>query len=58
MSVKFCREKLDKERPNLPVTPIEKPKVVKSGISASSSVKSGGSKIPPPKAATKANKVS
>lgn len=57
MSVKFCREKLDKERPNLPVVPIEKPKVVKSGIPAGSSVKSGGSKIPPPKAATKANKV-
>lgn len=56
MSVKFCREKLDKERPNLPVVPIEKPKVVKSGIPAGSSVKSGGSKIPPPKAAAKANK--
>lgn len=57
MSVKFCREKLDKERPNLPVIPIEKPKVVKSGIPAGPSVKSGGSKIPPPKTAAKANKV-
>lgn len=57
MSVKFCREKLDKERPNLPVVPIEKPKVVKSGIPAGSSIKSGGSRIPPPKAAAKANKV-
>lgn len=57
MSVKFCREKLDKERPNLPVVPIEKPKVVKSGIPASSTIKSGGSKIPPPKSAAKVNKV-
>lgn len=57
MSVKFCREKLDKERPNLPVIPIDKPKVVKSGIPAGSSIKSAGSRIPPPKAAAKANKV-
>lgn len=58
MSMSFCRDKLDKERPNLPVVPIEKPKVIKSGIPAGSSVKSGGSKIPPPKAATtKVNKV-
>lgn len=58
MSVKFCREKLDKERPNLPVVPIDKPKAVKSGIPAGSSVKSGGSKIPPPKSVIKVNKVS
>lgn len=59
MSVTFCRDKLDKERPNLPVVPIEKPKVIKSGILAGSSIKSGGSKIPPPKsAAVKTNKVS
>jgi len=51
MSITFCRDKLDKERPNLPVVPIEKPKVVKSGIPAGSSIKSGGSQIPPPKAA-------
>ncbi|XP_050528781.1 protein mini spindles-like isoform X2 [Daktulosphaira vitifoliae] len=56
MSVKFVREKLDKERPNLPLTPIEKPKVIKSSISNGPPVKSGGSKIPPPKAATKVNK--
>lgn len=57
MSVKLCREKLDKERPNLPVVAIDKPKVVKSGIPPSLSTKAVGSKIPPPKAATKINKV-
>lgn len=58
MATKHCREKLDKERPNLPITPVvEKPKVVKSGIPAGPSIKSGGSKIPPPKAAAKVIKV-
>lgn len=54
MSVKFCREKLDNERPNLP---IEKPKVVKSCVPAGSLVKSKGSKILASKAVTKVNKV-
>lgn len=58
MSIKFCREKLDKERPNLPVVSIDKPKVVKSGIPAGLSTKIAGPKIPPPKTATKVNKVS
>lgn len=47
MSVKFCREKLDKERPNLPVVNTEKPKVVKPVIPTSSIAKPGASKIPP-----------
>jgi len=54
MSVKLCREKLDNERPNLP---IEKPKVVKSCASTNTLVKSKGSKKTVPKSVTKANKV-
>ncbi|XP_050054425.1 protein mini spindles-like isoform X3 [Aphis gossypii] len=53
MSVKLCREKLDNERPNLP---IEKPKVVKSCASTNTLVKSKGSKKPVPKSVAKANK--
>lgn len=54
MSVKLCREKLDNERPNLP---IEKPKVVKSCVPAGTVVKSKGSKTLASKATTKVNKV-
>jgi len=54
MSVKLCREKLDNERPNLP---IEKPKVVKSCVPPSTLVKSKSSKKLTSKSVTKANKV-
>lgn len=53
MSVKLCRAKLDKERPNLPTIAVEKPKIVKSV----SLVKSKGSKMPPSKTSTNINKV-
>ncbi|XP_029345564.1 protein mini spindles isoform X2 [Acyrthosiphon pisum] len=53
MSVKLCREKLDNERPNLP---IEKPKVVKSGVPPGTLVKSKSSKTLASKAITKVNK--
>lgn len=54
MSVKLCREKLDNERPNLP---IEKPKVVKSCVPPGTVVKSKGSKTLASKSITKVNKV-
>lgn len=56
LSAKFCREKLDKVRPNLPIISNEKheKKVVKSG----SSVKLKQSKFPPNKGVTKINHVS
>ncbi|KAL5234313.1 hypothetical protein ACI65C_001723 [Semiaphis heraclei] len=53
MSVKLCREKLDNERPNLP---IEQPKVVKSCVPGGTVVKSKGSKTLATKAITKVNK--
>ncbi|XP_026810117.1 LOW QUALITY PROTEIN: protein mini spindles-like [Rhopalosiphum maidis] len=53
MSVKLCREKLDNERPNLP---IEMPKVVKSCVPPSTLVKSKSSKKLTSKSVTKANK--
>lgn len=56
MSIKLCREKLDRERPNLPiVVPIEKLKS-KSNISVESSLKSKGSKTHP-KMSSKVHKV-
>ena len=54
MSVKLCREKLDNERPNLP---IEKSKVVKSCVSAGTLVKSKRTKTLTSKSVTKINKV-
>lgn len=54
MSVKFCREKLDRERPNLPTITNEKLKIGKSSIIGS---KSKGPKIPPSKTTTNVNKV-
>lgn len=56
MSIKVCREKLDKEQPNLPIMPNEKPKVIKTILSTSSSVKLKGSKTLS-KVITKINKV-
>lgn len=56
MSVKLCREKLDREKPNLPIViPIEKLNI-KSSISADSSLKSKGSKTHP-KSSSKVHKV-
>lgn len=56
MSVIFCREKLDKERSNLPlVVPIEKLNI-KSCIAVDSAVKSKGSKTHP-KMSSKVHKV-
>jgi hypothetical protein len=56
MSVKFCREKLDEIRPNLPASPIiENHKVVKSNGHAGS-IKSKGPKIIS-KANTKVNNI-